>query len=926
MNNNKSFSFNNLLDFNTLNRKILFPNSGVLLNSPYINMTQGFYRRDDIQKKDLFKNKSLLNLLNYTDSSNNTTVRSLPNYPTFFNKSNDICNTSSNKDIFDNIHSIDYNISSNENTESSNDNTDSPNDNIESSNELGYVGIDNSSPNLKHSIDVVQNSYHINNIDLGRVESLSETQSIYSTCIPIDIPKTNRLEESIMYSNSLPKYKNDLNYSIYVDRKLSNMRQVASLCEDIDHVSISNHSVSPDVDKTLYLKSNEKWIDSKIVSQCQNCDAHFGFIRRKHHCRSCGDVFCSKCCYQYINIPTKLIKQPKEDSTYFQYIKNSYNALFNGMNQLVCNNCYNKITQLTKVEYLIKIFSYLDLKDLYSLLVVSKDYSIASKYHIAKFRDIQYKSIDMYDAWEIDIMWNMQNKFINHNVWLSSLIKSVYVYTHKYKKIDRLHTLYNLITSKKINKVKCWSLMCSRRCLNKLDFDDIIDILEFIINIFQCDEMCFTYFDLWNNQINKMIILLLIRLMMKNIFKPHLYIPIICRILNCLFDSIFINDITFYNEIFRLILFQDKYTGYNTSILFLYEYLYVEGYNKLKDPSIHNIFLKNLRKYIVENQGELVIQDIICIYDAIDSIIHDTTPRVPFNNPFSSNEIITRIINRRVINSNTRPILVEAEVYCNETNKYRIMKFIIKTDISLRKEQIISCLIGVLQQKLKLHHNSSIDECIDIPNYMIIMLAKNIGLIEFIEDSVTLRSINDNGTTLQNHILNHNKHQTISSIKKKFVDSLSVSSSISYIIGLGDRHLDNIMIRKDGVIFHIDYGYVLESPITLLEMPQIKVTNDIMDFMEGINSCYYNDFKKNVIYIYNILRSNKNILYQYFKFIADDGLLDWNTVQAKLDTRTMIGVKYKDIELILINEIDSANSLKNMFADLCHIYRNKLFT
>jgi len=95
--------------------------------------------------------------------------------------------------------------------------------------------------------------------------------------------------------------------------------------------------------------------------------------------------------------------------------------------------------------------------------------------------------------------------------------------------------------------------------------------------------------------------------------------------------------------------------------------------------------------------------------------------------------------------------------------------------------------------------------------------------------------------------------------------------------------------------------------------------------LEGYKSKYYEDFKVLVISIYNILRANKNVLYLYFKFIAEEYNLDWNTLQSKLDTRTMIGVNYKDIEIILINEIESANSINNMFADLCHTYKLKFF-
>ncbi|DAZ95124.1 TPA: hypothetical protein N0F65_009755 [Lagenidium giganteum] len=37
------------------------------------------------------------------------------------------------------------------------------------------------------------------------------------------------------------------------------------------------------------------WIDDKLVHSCQCCGSEFSLVKRKHHCRSCGQVICSDC-------------------------------------------------------------------------------------------------------------------------------------------------------------------------------------------------------------------------------------------------------------------------------------------------------------------------------------------------------------------------------------------------------------------------------------------------------------------------------------------------------------------------------------------------------------------------------------------------------------------------------------------------------
>ncbi|RNF17295.1 putative phosphatidylinositol (3,5) kinase [Trypanosoma conorhini] len=37
------------------------------------------------------------------------------------------------------------------------------------------------------------------------------------------------------------------------------------------------------------------WVDDRYAVRCRGCDARFHVMRRRHHCRNCGQVFCSEC-------------------------------------------------------------------------------------------------------------------------------------------------------------------------------------------------------------------------------------------------------------------------------------------------------------------------------------------------------------------------------------------------------------------------------------------------------------------------------------------------------------------------------------------------------------------------------------------------------------------------------------------------------
>jgi hypothetical protein len=126
--------------------------------------------------------------------------------------------------------------------------------------------------------------------------------------------------------------------------------------------------------------------------------------------------------------------------------------------------------------------------------------------------------------------------------------------------------------------------------------------------------------------------------------------------------------------------------------------------------------------------------------------------------------------------------------------------------------------------------------------YSVMPITADTGIVEIVDNSETIYSITKNGTTIFQHIMENNSDSLVGTIMDRYMYSLITYTLNSYFIGLGDRHLQNVMVTNDGSIFHIDFGFILGADAYPVNAYDIKLNRDILETVGGNDSVRYNKY------------------------------------------------------------------------------------
>ncbi|XP_061469404.1 phosphatidylinositol 3-kinase catalytic subunit type 3 isoform X3 [Rhineura floridana] len=197
---------------------------------------------------------------------------------------------------------------------------------------------------------------------------------------------------------------------------------------------------------------------------------------------------------------------------------------------------------------------------------------------------------------------------------------------------------------------------------------------------------------------------------------------------------------------------------------------------------------------------------------------------------------------------------------------------IFKHGDDLRQDQLILQIISLMDKLLR---KENLD--LKLTPYKVLATSTKHGFMQFIQ-SVPVAEVLATEESIQNFFRKHapsetGPHGISAEVMDTYVKSCAGYCVITYILGVGDRHLDNLLLTKTGKLFHIDFGYILGRDPKPLP-PPMKLNKEMVEGMGGTQSEQYQEFRKQCYTAFLHLRRYSNLILNLFSLMVDANIPD----------------------------------------------------
>eukprot|EP01059_Diplonema_ambulator_P006316 TRINITY_DN16053_c0_g1_i2.p1 TRINITY_DN16053_c0_g1~~TRINITY_DN16053_c0_g1_i2.p1 ORF type:complete len:875 (+),score=168.21 TRINITY_DN16053_c0_g1_i2:71-2695(+) len=246
------------------------------------------------------------------------------------------------------------------------------------------------------------------------------------------------------------------------------------------------------------------------------------------------------------------------------------------------------------------------------------------------------------------------------------------------------------------------------------------------------------------------------------------------------------------------------------------------------------------------------------------------------------------------------------------------VRIMYKSGDDIRQDQLVQQIVGLIDTLLK---QDGLD--LMLTPYKCLATSINEGMVELVPDVVPLQEVIG---SIHEHLRRFNRDEKGEfQLSKECLDTWVRSNAgyaiITFVLGIGDRHLENLLVTNDGRIVHIDFGFILGRDPKPFP-PPLKLRKEMVDAMGGTESARFNEFKKLCCGSFNIIRKHAALIINMMAMMVDANIPD---LTSDIRTTKNPYAKIQAVEDKMRLDLNDAEAT-NYFLDILNEALNSIFS
>ncbi|CAG9466913.1 unnamed protein product [Pedinophyceae sp. YPF-701] len=198
---------------------------------------------------------------------------------------------------------------------------------------------------------------------------------------------------------------------------------------------------------------------------------------------------------------------------------------------------------------------------------------------------------------------------------------------------------------------------------------------------------------------------------------------------------------------------------------------------------------------------------------------------------------------------------------------------IFKVGDDMRQDQLVMQMFALMDTLLR---RENLD--LNLTVYRVLATSRATGMVEFVP-SLTIEDIikKEYKTVLRFLAAQFPDVRSPSGVRPSaltgFIKSCAGYCVMTYLLGVGDRHPENLLLTPEGYLFHIDFAYILGRDPKPLP-PPIRISPQMVEAIGGFDSEGWGRFKTYCFEAFNILRKGSNLILSLVHLMAGSSLPD----------------------------------------------------